>query len=85
VKDWEILADTLHKAGWSLGWSQLWILKGERFGLLTRMGTGSVLLCVADEKADCVYGTAEGDSRVRGEFDVVVTAQKRERDYKPLS
>jgi hypothetical protein len=39
VKFWELIADKLSKAGWSLGWSQPWILKVERSGLLTRIAT----------------------------------------------
>jgi hypothetical protein len=35
---------------------QLWILKGERSGLLTRIEKESVSLCVRI-KADCVFGT----------------------------
>jgi hypothetical protein len=46
VKQWEIIADNLHKAGFSLGWVSAWILKGERSGLLTRTATTeSVLSC----------------------------------------
>src|SRR5438067_382810 len=37
VKDWEIIADNLHDAGWSLGWVSAVILKGERSGLWTLM------------------------------------------------
>jgi len=33
MKCWEIIADNLKKRGWSLGWAQRWILKGERSGL----------------------------------------------------
>jgi len=30
VKYWEIVADNLHDAGWSLAGCQLWMLRGER-------------------------------------------------------
>jgi hypothetical protein len=46
MKEWEIIADNLHDAGFSLGWSQLWIAKGERSGLWTLMVTESVSSCV---------------------------------------
>jgi hypothetical protein len=47
MKDWEVVADNLKKAGLSLGWCQLSILRGERSGLLTRIAsTGTVLLFV---------------------------------------
>jgi hypothetical protein len=39
MKNWEIIADNLSKAGWSWGWApfQRWIPRGERSGLLTRI------------------------------------------------
>ena len=41
----DIIADNLKKAGWVWAGSQLWTLKGERSGLLTRIAaTESVLL-----------------------------------------
>jgi len=43
VKQWEIIADNLHKAGAWAG-SQPWIAKGERSGLLMLMATESVSL-----------------------------------------
>jgi hypothetical protein len=39
MKYWEIITDNLRKAGWSLGWSQLSILRGEQPGLLTDIAT----------------------------------------------
>jgi len=39
MKYWEIIADKLSKAGWSLGWVQPWIPKGERSGSQTRIAT----------------------------------------------
>jgi len=40
MKDWEIIADNLHKAGWSLGWvaaldvkeRTIWMVDAERDG-----------------------------------------------------
>jgi len=36
MRYWEMLADKLSKAGWSLGWAQPSIPKDERCGLLMR-------------------------------------------------
>jgi hypothetical protein len=45
MKNWEIIADNLSKAGWSWAAFQLWIAK-ERSGLLMRIATTeSILLC----------------------------------------
>jgi hypothetical protein len=40
VKYWEIIADNLSKAGWSLGYVLALDFNGERSGLLTRTGMG---------------------------------------------
>jgi hypothetical protein len=45
MKYWEIIADNLSKAGWSLGWVSALDSEGRRIGLWTRIATGSVLLC----------------------------------------
>ena len=50
--------------------SQLWILKGERSGLSTRMATESVLSCER-RNPDSISGSGTGDSPVCGEFIVV--------------
>jgi hypothetical protein len=70
MKDWQIIADNLHKAGWSLGWVSALDLKGEQSGLSMRMATESVSSC-APINVDRVRGTAKGDSRVRGEFGLI--------------
>jgi hypothetical protein len=49
MKSWEIIADNLHKAGWSLGWVSTLDTKDEQFGLWTRIATESVSSCQADE------------------------------------
>jgi hypothetical protein len=46
VKDWEIVADNLSKAGWSWGCVLALDSRGERSGLLTHIAaTESVSLC----------------------------------------
>jgi transcription elongation GreA/GreB family factor len=39
VKDWEIIADNLHDAGWSLGGVSALDLESERSGLWTHIAT----------------------------------------------
>jgi hypothetical protein len=49
VKYWEIIADNLKKAGWSLDWVSAVDSQGEQSGLLTHIKvTDTVSLC-ADE------------------------------------
>jgi hypothetical protein len=50
VKYWEIIADKLSKAGWSLGWVSALDCQGQRSELLTRSATPEgALLCTFDE------------------------------------
>ena len=51
------------------------MLTGERPGLWMRIATESVWLCVP-MKADCVFGTGKRDTRVRGEFGLMIATQK---------
>jgi hypothetical protein len=44
MKYWEMIADNLRKAGWSLG-AQPLIPRGEQSGSLTHIATESGLLC----------------------------------------
>ena len=44
MKDWEVVADNLKKAGWSVGWVSALDLEGARSGWLTRIATESVSL-----------------------------------------
>ena len=39
MKDWEIIADELSKAGWSLGWVSAMDLMGEQSGSLMHTAT----------------------------------------------
>jgi len=45
VKDWQIIADNLHNAGWSLGWISALDREGRTTGLRTPTATESVTLC----------------------------------------
>jgi len=51
VKQWEIIADTLKKAGWSLGWVSALIPTGGRSGLQTHhRDDGKRFVVRAEEK-----------------------------------
>jgi hypothetical protein len=51
VKNWEIVADNLSKAGWSWAVFRPLIVRGGQSGLLTLTATENVSSCVrADEK-----------------------------------
>jgi hypothetical protein len=58
---------------------QLWIVKDERFGLWTRTPTESVSSCGAEEIVTAFLELQNGYTRVRGEFALVIAAQKRAR------
>jgi hypothetical protein len=42
VKDWEIIADNLHKAGWSLGWVSALDVEGRTMWIVDAHGYESV-------------------------------------------
>jgi hypothetical protein len=51
MKHWEIIADRLSKAGWSWGCVSAVDSEGRTIWIVVaHQATGSVLLCVADEK-----------------------------------
>jgi hypothetical protein len=60
VKYWELIADDLSKAGWSWGVLQLWVAKGEQYGLWPQIATVNASLCTP-MKNDCVSGTRMRD------------------------
>jgi len=56
MKYWEIIADNLHEAGWSLGWISaldlegrtIWIVDAHGYGkrfVVSGIGKGDLLLC----------------------------------------
>jgi hypothetical protein len=63
VKDWEIIADNLSKAGWSLGCVSALDLEGRTIWIVDAHGYGKHFIVRADEKPDCVLGNGIGDSR----------------------
>jgi hypothetical protein len=61
VKYWEVIADNLSKAGWSWAASQLWILRVEQFGLLTRIAAmESVSFCVRMKSCPPLFNSHRG-------------------------
>jgi hypothetical protein len=49
MKYWEIIADNLSKAGWSLGWVSALDCEGRTIWIATRIERGNVSLCAPDE------------------------------------
>src|SRR5262249_2541500 len=49
VKQWEIIADNLHKAGWSLGWVSALDSKGRTIRIVDAHGYGKRFIVRADE------------------------------------
>jgi len=45
VKEWEIIADNLHDAGWSLGWVSALDLEGRTIWVVDAIAKESVSLC----------------------------------------
>jgi len=50
VKHWEIIADNLHDAGWSLGWVSAVNLEGRTIWIVDAHGYGKRFIVRADEK-----------------------------------
>jgi hypothetical protein len=50
LKDWEIIADNLHEAGWSLGWVSALDLEGRTIWIVDAHGYGKRFIVRADEK-----------------------------------
>jgi len=49
MKDWEIIADNLHDAGWSLGWVSALDLEGRTIWIVDAHGYGKRFIVRADE------------------------------------
>jgi hypothetical protein len=50
VKYWEIIADNLNRAGWSLGWVSALYLEGRTIWIVDAHGYGKRFVVHADEK-----------------------------------
>ena len=49
MKEWEIIADNLKKAGWSLGWVSTLDLEGRTIWIVDAHGYGKCFIIRADE------------------------------------
>ena len=49
MKDWEIIADRLHDAGWSLGWVSTLDLEGRTIWIVDAHGYGKRFIVHANE------------------------------------
>jgi len=77
VKDWEIIADNLSKAGRRLGWVSALDVEGRTMWIVDAHGYGNRFICACGRNVNCVRGIGTGDTPVRGEFDLVIAAEKR--------
>jgi hypothetical protein len=50
MKYWEIIADNLHKAGWSLGWVSAIDVQGRTIWIVDAYGYGKRFIVRAEEK-----------------------------------
>ena len=74
MKDWEIIADNLHDAGWSLGWVSALDLEGRTIWIVDAHGYGKRSVVRADEKLTAFVETGTRHTRLRGELFNVVDA-----------
>ena len=63
VKYWEIIADNLHDAGWSLGWVATVDREGRTIWIVDAHGYGKRFI-VRAENPDCFLGIGLGESRL---------------------
>lgn len=49
MKEWEIIADNLHRAGWSLGWVSAVDFEGRTIWIVDAHGYGKSFIVRADE------------------------------------
>jgi len=71
VKYWKIIADRLSKAAWSLGWVSALDLEGPNNLDGRRASRWKAFYRPCRRKAECIFGTAKGDSPVRGGFELL--------------
>jgi len=61
VKPWEIIADNLSKAGWSLGWVSALDIKGRTIWIVdAHRDDGNRFIVRADEKLTAFFGIGKG-------------------------
>jgi len=62
VKYWEIIADNLHKAGWSLGWVSALDREGRTIWIADAHRDGKRFVVRADDRLAVFVETGAGDS-----------------------
>jgi hypothetical protein len=62
VKYWEVVADNLHDAGWSLGWVSALDLNGRTVWIVDAHGYGKHFIVRADEMLTALVGIGRDDS-----------------------
>jgi hypothetical protein len=62
LKCWGMVADNLHKAGWSLGWVSAVDREGRTIWIVDAHGYGKRFIVHADEKLTAFSRTGSGDS-----------------------
>jgi len=74
VKYWEIIADKLSKAGFSLGWVAALDVKGQTIWIVDAHGYGKAFHRARRRNPESLRGTRKDDTRVRGEFHLIMAA-----------
>ena len=62
MKQWEIIADNLSKAGWSLGWVSAIDSQGQTISIVDAHCGGKRFVVHADEKLTALMEVGSGDS-----------------------
>jgi hypothetical protein len=71
MKYWDIIADNLSKAGFSWGCVSAVDLEGRTIWIVDAHGYGKRFIVRTDEMVTAFVELQKGDTRVRGEFDLV--------------
>jgi hypothetical protein len=77
MKSWEIIADKIIKAGFSVGWISGLDLEDRTTWIVDAHRDGKRFIVRADEKLTAFLEVQRAIHGVRGEFDLVIAAQKR--------
>jgi len=77
VKYWEVIADNLSKADFSLGWVSALDVEGRTIWIVDAHGYGKRSIVRTEEILNSISGTGTGDSPVCGKFGRVKAGQRR--------
>ena len=77
VKYWEIIADNLHKAGWSLGWVPAFDLEGRTIWIVDAHGYGKRFIARDHEKLIVRNGIGRISDRTNYESERNMSARDR--------